>query len=212
MHFAGELTLKGLEFFQDGKTDQPWWTWQGNQLFHSGDQSTGEVVIVTVNRDQYLFMEWMSGDVLHEGRKPQYYVLERGGYLDPDTPKIIVEGVGWKALHLGATREELIAEFGFPDSRNSMTMSWQDKHLSCSVVNGDKGAAQLNFGKGSNAITSKGVGIGDYEEQAIAVYGNPSRVSTGRQSKTMIWPKHGVQLVFKNAKVDQIDILQPWNP
>jgi hypothetical protein len=220
-HYEGEFKLKGLEFRMDGKTDKPWWTWQDNQLFHSGDQSTGEVVIITVNRDEYLFMEWISGDVLNEGQKPNYYVLERGGYLDPKKSKTIIEGDGWEVLHLGATREELIAEFGFPDSRNSMTMSWQDKHIACILSGRDRGAAQLNFGTGSRAITSKGVGIGDSEETAIAVYGNPSRVSTPRTrvsrpgntaSKTMTWLKHGVQITFKETKVDQIDIIKSQVP
>lgn len=221
-YHTGDLELKGLEFLKDGTTDKPWWSWQDNQLIHSGNRSTGEVVIVRINTEDYLFMQWMSGDVLVRDQKPNYYVLQRGGYLDPDAPKTIIEGVGWEAFHLGATREELIAEFGLPDSRNSSVMTWQDKHLSCTVVNGERGAVQLSFGFGSNATTSKGVGFGASEEKTIEVYGTPSRMSTPRSHatrqghtatrKTMTWPEHGIQITFKDSKADQIDIIKPQIP
>ncbi|MDH3981586.1 MAG: hypothetical protein OES84_01655 [Kiritimatiellaceae bacterium] len=79
-NWEGELELKSIQFFVDGKTDKPWWTWKDNRLLHSVDQSEAELLIVTVNQSEYLFMEWISGDVLINKEKPQYYVFKRNTY------------------------------------------------------------------------------------------------------------------------------------
>lgn len=215
--WQGELTLKGIQFSKDGTTDKPWWTWKKNRLFNSGDQSEAELMIITVNQSDYLFIEWISGDVLMNKEKPKYYVLKRGVYIDPAEPKTIIEGVGWEALRIGATRSELIDEFGTPDSRNSMVMSWSDRDLACHLGRGGNpalhSAVQLNFRSGFAGTTSKGIKIGSSEVEVLAAYGNPERISTNRRRKTMTWPKIGIQLTLDESfGVNQIDILKPFNP
>jgi hypothetical protein len=78
-----KLSLKSLHFFADGKTNKPWLTWKNNRLFHGGDHSVSELLIVTVNQTDYLFMEWMSGDVLVREEPPSYYVFKREAYIEP---------------------------------------------------------------------------------------------------------------------------------
>ncbi|MEE9369776.1 MAG: hypothetical protein V3V05_13080 [Pontiella sp.] len=222
-----ELELKGLQFFNDGKTDKTGWIWKSNSLFHSGDQSEAELKIVTINRTEYLLLEWISGDVLLNKEKPKYYVLKRGTYIDPSIPKTITEGVGWDALHIGATRAELIAEFGHPDHRNSKVMAWKDKNIMCHLDGGKKSdlhkAVQLNFGSEFSGTTSKSIKVGSTEEEVLAAYGNPERISTSRVRdirpgargaiKTMTWPEIGIQItISSSSEVRQIDIIKPYIP
>ncbi len=71
-----ELYLKGIEFQANGKTDGPW-QWSKGTLWHPGDKSLGHYSIREMDGKKYLFMEWISGDVLLRGMKPCYYVLEK---------------------------------------------------------------------------------------------------------------------------------------
>jgi len=227
MYNVGGLELKGLEFLPDGKTDKPWWSWKDNQLSHSGDQSVAELMIVTVNQTKYLFMEWMSGDVLTHKDKPKYYVLKRGAYIDPAKVKTIIEGVGWNAFSIDATRTELIAEFGPPDNGKSSVMAWRDKHIMCHVYGGVNSAlhkaVQLNFLSEFSGITSKGIQIGSTEVEVLAAYGNPNRISksiprtfragSASNNTIMTWLELGIQLILNESSgVTQIDIIAPQVP
>jgi bla regulator protein BlaR1 len=74
--WGGDLYLKGLEFKEDGSTSGPW-SWTKGWLQHPGDKSEGRYQIKTIGGTDYLFMEWISGDVTIRGMKPQYYVMRR---------------------------------------------------------------------------------------------------------------------------------------
>ncbi len=72
-----DLYLKELTFLPEGKTDRPFWTWKNDILHHSGDDTDAKLLIKKISGEEYLFMEWMSGDVIHKGLPPKYYVLKR---------------------------------------------------------------------------------------------------------------------------------------
>lgn len=74
--YDGDLFLKNMTFFKNGQTGGPW-TWKGDQLWHPGDRSNAKLAIYTIYNTDYLFMEWMSGDVITGGQKPSYYVFKR---------------------------------------------------------------------------------------------------------------------------------------
>lgn len=76
--WTGDLYLKGLEFMTDGRTSGPW-QWGQEGLWHPGDQSMAKYTVKNIGGSDYLFMEWMSGDVLIRGQKPCYYVMVREG-------------------------------------------------------------------------------------------------------------------------------------
>jgi bla regulator protein BlaR1 len=75
--FIGELFLKEFEFKADGATHKPFWTWTKGHVYHSGDKSDAQYTIKKIDENEYLFLEWMSGDVLIRKQKPKYYVLKR---------------------------------------------------------------------------------------------------------------------------------------
>jgi len=71
------LELKELSFLPDGKTDRPYWTWEDGILHHSGDNTDAKFFIKSITEEIYLFLEWMSGDVINKGLPPGYYVLKK---------------------------------------------------------------------------------------------------------------------------------------
>ncbi len=73
----GNLYLKELTFLPEGKTDRLFWTWEEGILHHSGDNTDAKFLIKKVSGKEYLFLEWMSGDVIQRGQPPKYYVLKR---------------------------------------------------------------------------------------------------------------------------------------
>lgn len=73
----GDLSLKELTFLPEGKTDRLFWTWKDGILHHSGDNTDAKLLIKTILEEEYLFMEWISGDVIHRGKSPKYYVLKK---------------------------------------------------------------------------------------------------------------------------------------
>jgi len=72
-----DLYLKELTFLPDGKTDRSFWTWENNTLHHSGDNTDAKLLIKEIDGENYLLVEWMSGDVIHRGLPPKYYVLKK---------------------------------------------------------------------------------------------------------------------------------------
>lgn len=72
-----DLYLKELTFLPDGKTDRPYWTWKDGILHHSGDNTDAKFFIKKISGVEYLFLEWMSGDVINKGLSPKYYVLKK---------------------------------------------------------------------------------------------------------------------------------------
>lgn len=75
-HWKGDLYLKGLSFYGDGKTSGPW-VWTKGWIQHPGDKSEGGYTIRHVDGATYLSMQWISGDVTLRGMKPRYYVLKK---------------------------------------------------------------------------------------------------------------------------------------
>lgn len=74
--WIGELYLKKMSFYDNGKTDGPW-DWTKGDIYHPGDDSHAKYLIRRIGGDDYLFFAWMSGDVLIHGQSPSYYVLKR---------------------------------------------------------------------------------------------------------------------------------------
>jgi len=75
--FKADLYLKEFVFQPNGKTHKPFWTWTKGRVYQSGDNTTARYIIKRIGGEDYLFLEWMSGDVTIRGMKPKYYVLRR---------------------------------------------------------------------------------------------------------------------------------------
>ncbi|MBU2530426.1 MAG: hypothetical protein KKD35_05245 [Elusimicrobia bacterium] len=75
--FKGDLYLKELTFLPDGKTTKSWWTWTKGVLIHSGDKTASVYKIKEINKNEYMFLEWKSGDYTIRHKKPEYYILKK---------------------------------------------------------------------------------------------------------------------------------------
>ena len=75
--FRGDLFLKEFEFGPNGQTHAPFMTWTPAGVYHHGDKTTAKFVVKTFGQDRYIFLEWISGDVINRGMKPKYYVLKQ---------------------------------------------------------------------------------------------------------------------------------------
>jgi hypothetical protein len=85
----------------------------------------------------------------------------------------IIEGVGVGPIRFGATRNQLIAVLGAPDSlaNNDRMLRWTTRyHFDCLVEDG-RGLFEIHFNKGFEGRTSRGVGLGDSLEQIIRASG-----------------------------------------
>jgi hypothetical protein len=74
--WMGDLYLKTMVFYDNGKTAGPW-EWTKGDIYHSGDDSHAKYQVRQIDGQDYLFFAWMSGDVTIRGESPSYYVLKR---------------------------------------------------------------------------------------------------------------------------------------
>jgi hypothetical protein len=85
------LYLQEMNFLDNGVVENaPWWTWTKGLISHSGDQTEARYEIRNINGEDYLFFEWINGDVIYGGAQPHYYVFKRGEYI-PTVPETTVE-------------------------------------------------------------------------------------------------------------------------
>lgn len=75
--WSGALHLQGLAFRKGGRTAQRWVTWTRGRLLHHGDRTASRYAIRRIGGQEFLFLEWKSGDVTISRRRPHYYVLAR---------------------------------------------------------------------------------------------------------------------------------------
>jgi serine/threonine protein kinase len=87
-HFAGDLYMKELKFLPGGKTSALFatkkgvetstvLTWTKGVVIHSGDKTAAKYEIKKIGDEEYLFLEWKSGDYTIRHMKPKYYVLKK---------------------------------------------------------------------------------------------------------------------------------------
>ncbi|MCY6959770.1 M56 family metallopeptidase [Clostridium brassicae] len=71
------LHLKDLEFFQNGKTSITHWNWSKDLLIDSYDKTASKYCIKNINNNEYMFLQWKSGDYTFRNMQPFYYVLKK---------------------------------------------------------------------------------------------------------------------------------------
>jgi hypothetical protein len=126
-----------------------------------------------------------------------------------DTSKV-VEGVGWGACLVGATREELIKAFGpLETTPGSRRTGWATHyHIDCWFDQAGH-VVELRFMKGFRFPLTSGVRIGTPERIVLAAYGNPDRVVNEPKSKMLEWGTRGVLLWIKDGKVYDFTVFKP---
>jgi hypothetical protein len=76
-HWKGDLFLKQMVFNEDGTTKPGRCYWTKGDIYHPGDKTHSKYFIRRTGDREYLFFEWVSGDVTILGRAPSYYVLQK---------------------------------------------------------------------------------------------------------------------------------------
>jgi beta-lactamase regulating signal transducer with metallopeptidase domain/Tfp pilus assembly protein PilF len=159
--FKGNLFLKGLEFHPDHTTSGPW-AWKTGSLYHPGDKTTAKYEIKEIDGSEYLFMEWMSGDVTIRGQEPQYYVLKKIGSITkpiaPSNKSTELSNYNKKpsrtdkmeAENLSADGWKLWAERNLAEAEDKFTKAVEKDPANANAWNG-LGWAQQNQGKTENA-------------------------------------------------------------
>jgi hypothetical protein len=73
---GGDFYLKQMVFHEDGTATRGW-CWTKGDIYCRGDKTHSKYFIRRMDNRDYLFFEWMSGDVVILGRAPCYYVLQK---------------------------------------------------------------------------------------------------------------------------------------
>jgi len=75
-HWRGDLYLKEMIIFENGRAKGPW-NWTKGLIIHPGDKTAAKYHIKEINGSTYMFFEWKSGDYTIRHMKPRYYVLKK---------------------------------------------------------------------------------------------------------------------------------------
>ncbi len=98
INWTGDLYLKSLTFQSNGQTDRSFWNWSNGILHHSGDNTDAKFFIKKISGKDYLFLEWINGDVINKCMAPKYYVLKKGSAENLLTSKSIPSKAFLKAV------------------------------------------------------------------------------------------------------------------
>ncbi len=209
---TADFPLKKLTFLPNGKTDNPFWTWADEYLIRSEDYPSAKLVIKRISGEDYLFLEWISGDVTMRRQKPQYYVLKRGEYSSQPIKTQITEGVGWENYVLGKTSGELIQAMGEPKPNTPDWMMRWDRHPHIDVALSDANTCrEVRFNRGFTGQTACGIKLGSSFQEMLEAYGDAERTwaSTKHSAVVAQWPSKGIYFYTYQGHVSQIIICKP---
>jgi beta-lactamase regulating signal transducer with metallopeptidase domain len=122
----------------------------------------------------------------------------------------IVEGVGWKDVRIGATRDEIIKALGKPDDDSSSDwLKWKSKHIECTFHGGDT-AAEIRFNPGFQAALTNGLKPGSPASNVLKLYGEPTHVvDRGNGAKEYEYMAKGILFWTYEGKISQIVVFAP---
>ncbi len=128
-----------------------------------------------------------------------------------DAPQVI-EGVGWGAFKVGATREELVKAVGEPEANpepNNPWVPWLSRyHVNC-LFSEPHGATAIQFNEGFEFSLTSGIKIGSLEKDVIASYGKPELVVPNPLAKQFQYSTRGIFMYIMNGKVSSFMVVKP---
>ena len=72
-----DLYLKEFKFDKKGKTQNKAFTWTKGSVHYTEWKLDGTYEIKKIDGVEYLFLEWINGDVAKRNAKPSYYVFSK---------------------------------------------------------------------------------------------------------------------------------------
>ena len=123
--WKGDLYLSDITF-SPGGIGSGSWRWSKGCLWDSGDKNLSKYEIREVEGKEYMFLEWVNGDVTDRGAKPSYYVLVRGAAKNTDTPSLgLVRVCGVIAIGVGPVHRHF-DPLGIAHDSNEWPLWFQD--------------------------------------------------------------------------------------
>jgi hypothetical protein len=88
-------------------------------------------------------------------------------------PWEVVEGRGWRAARIGATKQEVLAAFGQPEDRETYWLNYRRTWGIDVFYATRQDACEIRFNPGFQGALSSGVRIGSNTREVFAAYGDP---------------------------------------
>jgi beta-lactamase regulating signal transducer with metallopeptidase domain len=130
----------------------------------------------------------------------------------PAASDAIVEGVGWKDVRVGMTREDLIRVMGKPDNNPSgPVLKWARKHLDCGFHPGSAVVSEVRFTQGFQGSLANGIKVGSAGSAMLKLYGEPEHVNDpGNGAKQYEFSSKGILFWTNQGKITQITVFKPY--
>ncbi len=128
-------------------------------------------------------------------------------------PNAIVEGIGWKGIRVGATREELVKALGkADDDSTSDWLKWKNnRHIECTFHGGDK-VAEVRFNPGFEGAVTNGLKLGSPGREVLRLYGEPDHVIDGANgAKEYEYSHKGILFWTYQGRITQIVVFKPFS-
>lgn len=196
-----EVGMPGTPAVMSGRGDLP-----ATFLFQTREGGKGVLQIVGFQEES-------------KGVKIRYKLLDattktKGENGDAQSQNFIVEGVGWKDVRVGMSREDLIKVMGKPSSDPSSDwLKWPDKHIDCIFHTGSLVVSEVRFNRGFMGALANGVKVGASGSKMLKLYGEPEHTSDqGRGGKTYEYSSKGILFWTYQGKISQIVVFKPAIP
>lgn len=122
------------------------------------------------------------------------------------TSDAIVEGIGWKGVRIGITKEELVKALGKADDDSKADwLKWKSKHIECTFHTGATGVSEVRFNPGFKGTLANGLKLGSSGDKVLKLYGEPEHViSRDNGAKEYEYSKMGILFWTYQGKITQI--------
>jgi len=143
----------------------------------------------------------------------RFAFAQPGAEIKPDAADTIVEGVGWKNVRVGMTRENLIKALGKPDNDPASDwLKWADKHIDCTFHTGSLVVSEVRFNRGFNGALANGLKLGSSGSAMLKLYGESDhakvRPNGARQYE---YSTKGVLFWTYQGEITQLVVFKPYS-
>ncbi|GEM_PF-2213116 len=143
----------------------------------------------------------------------RFAFAQLGAEPKPDAANTIVEGVGWKNVRVGMTREDLVEALGKPDNDPASDwLKWADKHIDCTFHTGSLVVSEVRFNRGFNDALANGLKLGSSGSAMLKLYGESDhakvRPNGARQYE---YSTRGILFWTYQGEITQIVVFKPYS-
>ncbi len=130
-------------------------------------------------------------------------------------PDTIVEGVGWRDLRVGMSREDVIKALGQPDANSRPDLlEWRTKHIACGFFGKAEadGATEIRFVSGFQGACANGIKVGSSGSDLLKAYGEPTHTREQNGAKFYEYSERGIMFWTVQGRITMLTVMKPYNP